>query len=212
MEHPSDSALAGLILAGGASQRMGAPKAIMPWGNETFLQAVCQKMRTAGVTPFFAALGAHYREAQTHCRSCEALPIYNERWPLGQFSSLQMGVSRVPPARHAAFVSCSIAGAMIALVDQPHIEINVFAEIARVSRQFPDKLIVPSRNGRRGHPFVIPRRFFPALLAMPLNATTRDFLRAYEAQQVLVPVADEGIHIDLDTPEDLLQATMRFRG
>ena len=211
MEPLSDSALAGLILAGGASQRMGAPKAIMPWGNETFLQTVCGKMRTTGVTPLFAVFGAHYREAQTHCRSCGALPIHNERWPLGQFSSLQIGVSRVPPARHAASASCPMAGVMIALVDQPHIEANVFAEIARMSRLFPDKLIIPSRHGRRGHPFVIPRRLFQALLAMPLYATTRDFLRAHEAQQVLVPVSDEGIHIDLDTPEDLLQARTRFR-
>lgn len=207
--------LAGLVLAGGASTRMGAPKPIMPWGDQTFLQAVTSKMRAAGVSPLFVVLGAHFNDAHYHCRSCGALAIYNDRWPLGQFSSLRLGISRVPRSASMFYADdvkrAMVTGVMIALIDQPHIISEVFAEVARVSRKFPDKLVIPSFNERRGHPFVIPRRLLPALMAMPATATARDFLHDHERQQLLVPVSDAGIHFDLDTPEDVLIAKTRYQ-
>lgn len=210
-------AVAGLILAGGASVRMGAPKPIMPWGDQTFLQAVSSKMHAAGVAPLFAVLGAHYWEAYAHCRSCGTLPIYNDHWWLGQFSSLLLGVSRIPVTAFAPYYGnaarpVTVTGVMIALIDQPHIMPEVFAEVARVSRKFPGKLVIASFNERRGHPFVVPHRLLPALKAMPTpRATAREFLHAYQAYQLLVPVSDAGIHFDLDTPEDMLIAKTRYQ-
>jgi len=215
MKAQSDKPLAGVILAGGASTRMGAPKAIMPWGNRTFLQAVSDKMRAAGVAPLFVVLGANYREVREHCRSCGALPIHHESWSRGQFSSLRVGVSRAPHFASEFYFGASkpalVTGVMVAFIDQPHIQQEVFCEIAGVSRQFPDKLIIPSCKGRRGHPFIIPCPLWPALKVMPVSATTREFLRTYETEQLLVPVSDDGIHFDLDTPEDLLLAKARYQ-
>lgn len=215
MVRNGSTSLAGLILAGGASLRMGAPKPIMPWGGQTFLQAVAKKMRDAGVAPLFVVLGAHYHQAQFHCRSCGALAIYNEHWPLGQFSSLRVGIARVPglhflPYYGHAAAHAVVTGVMVALIDQPHIIPEVFAEVARVSRKFPDKLVIPSFQGRRGHPFAVPRKLLSTLMGMPATATARDFLRAHAAQQLLVPVSDFGIHFDLDTPEDMLIAKTRY--
>jgi molybdenum cofactor cytidylyltransferase len=205
--------LAGIILAGGASGRMGSPKAIMPWGANTFLQAVSNKMRQAGVAPIFVILGTHYRQVRSHCRSCGALAIYNHQWQIGQFSSLRLGASRVPRAvlSFNPDQETLVTGVMLALIDQPHIAFEVFWEVAAVSRKFPEMLILPTFNQRRGHPLVIPRRLLPALMAMPATATTRDFLRAHQACQLLVPVSDAGIHFDIDTVEDLLIAKERYQ-
>jgi CTP:molybdopterin cytidylyltransferase MocA len=207
-------ALAGLILAGGASTRMGAPKPIMPWGDQTFVQAVIDKMKAIGAAPLIVVLGAHFKEASQHCASLGASPIFHEQWPLGQFSSLQAGVRELSglllSAETAEPNRAAISGAMVALVDQPHIDAEVFATVARQSRQFPDRIVIPTCEQRRGHPYVIPRRLFSSLLAMPQTATARDFLLTHAPRQFLTPVADAGIHFDIDTPEDLLLAQARY--
>lgn len=203
--------LAGLILAGGASTRMGAPKPIMPWGDKTFLQAVIDKMKTAGVEPVVAVLGAHFRKAHDHCRSCGAAPIFNRDWALGQFSSLQTGLGELSKLLSSGeFDGEKKCGVMVALVDQPHIASQVFGEVAEAYKKFPDELIIPTFQERRGHPYVIPRDLFSSVLAMPASAITRDFLNAHQSLLMLLPVADSGILFDIDTPEDLFIAMERF--
>lgn len=206
--------LAGLILAGGASTRMGAPKPIMPWGDQTFVQAVIDKMKASGAAPIIVVLGAHFKEAEEHCAGLGAAPVFHAQWPLGQFGSLQAGVRELSElllsAETAEQQSAAISGAMVALVDQPHIDAAVFATIARWSRQFPDKIVIPTCEQRRGHPYVIPRHLFSSLLAMPQTATARDFLLTHEPRHFLTPVADAGIHFDIDTLEDLLLAQARY--
>lgn len=211
----STGVVAGVILSGGASTRMGAPKPIMPWGDQTFVQAIIHKMKTAGVAPVIVVLGAHFREAHDHCLSCGATPLFHQDWMRGQFSSLQAGLAAasrlLQQAGAGARPSGVVKSVMVALVDQPHIALDVFREVADAATRFPDMLIIPASDQRRGHPYVIPGDLFPATLAMPCSATTRDFLSAHQSKQMLVPVADSGILFDIDTPEDLLVAHSRYR-
>jgi len=203
--------LAGLILAGGASTRMGAPKPIMPWRDKTFLQAVIDKMEAAGVEPVVAVLGAHFREANEHCRSLGATPIFHPKWALGQFSSLQTGIGEALKLLSSGKIDEEKKGGiMVALVDQPHIASQVFREVGEIYKSFPGKLIIPTFQERRGHPYVIPQDLFSSVLAMPSSAITRDFLSAHQSLQMLLPVADSGILFDIDTPEDLIVAMEKF--
>jgi len=211
-ESKPPSGLAGLILAGGASTRMGASKPIMPWGDQTFLQAVIDKMKAAGVEPVVAVLGAHFGEANEHCRSCGAAPIFHREWALGQFSSLQAGLGELSKLQSSRELDGEKKrGVMVALVDQPHIASHVFRKVAETYKKFPEKLIIPTFQERRGHPYVIPHDLFSSVLAMPPSAITRDFLGAHQSLQVLLPVADAGILFDIDTPEDLFIAMERFQ-
>ncbi len=206
-ESKSSPALAGLILAGGASTRMGAPKPIMPWGDKTFLQAIIEKMNVAGVEPVAVVLGAHFTEANEHCRSFGAQPIFHREWALGQFSSLQAGISGLLNVKIDNEKKRSV---MVALADQPHISSQVFSEVTEVYKNFPDKLIIPTFQERRGHPYVIPADLFSSLLALPASSITRDFLGAHQRLQMLLPVSDSGILFDIDTIEDLFVAIERF--
>jgi molybdenum cofactor cytidylyltransferase len=104
-----------------------------------------------------------------------------------------------------------VNGILVALVDQPHIPGEVFNEVAAVSRKLPDKVVIPAFQERRGHPMVIPRELFSAILAAPPASTSREFLAAHLSAQILVPVTDAGIHFDIDTPEDLLLAQQRYQ-
>jgi molybdenum cofactor cytidylyltransferase len=203
--------LAGLLLAGGASTRMGAPKPIMPWGDQTFLQAIIEKMKAVEVEPVVVVLGAHFIEANEHCRSFGAAPIFHPQWALGQFSSLQAGIGELSKLLSLEKIEGEEKrGVMVALVDQPHIASQVFRQVAEVYQRFPDKLIIPTFQDRRGHPYVIPQDLFSSVLAMPASAITRDFLGAHQPLQMLLPVADAGILFDIDTPEDLIIAAERY--
>jgi CTP:molybdopterin cytidylyltransferase MocA len=211
----STAVVAGIILAGGASTRMGAPKPIMPWGDQTFVQAIIHKMKAAGVAPVLVVLGAHFREAHDHCLSCGATPSFHQGWSLGQFSSLQAGLSEASKFSLQSDANvqqpATMKSLMVALVDQPHIAFEVFREVVQVAMKFPEKLIIPTFDHRRGHPYVIPANLFSSILAMPPTATMRDFLNAQQSKQMTVPVMDPGILFDIDTPEDLLVAHSRYR-
>jgi CTP:molybdopterin cytidylyltransferase MocA len=187
--------LAGIILTVGNSQAMESPLAIMPWGDETFLQAIAAKMRQAEISPLFAVLGVEFWQVRNHCRACDTLALHNEDWALGPFSSLQMAARQAP---------ASAAGVMVARISQPHLRAETYAEVAQAARKFPDRLVLACNQNRRSYPFVIPSGLLPALMAMPQRCSINNFVDQFANRQLLVPVADPFVHDQINSPVDLV--------
>jgi molybdenum cofactor cytidylyltransferase len=63
-------------------------------------------------------------------------------------------------------------------------------------------IVVPTYKGRRGHPVIFSRRLFGELLAAPLDRGAKSVVRAHAAEALEIETDDEGITLDIDTPED----------
>jgi len=186
--------IAGLILAGGESRRMGTPKALLQLGGETFLDRLIRVMGQS-CSPVIVVLGHEAQRVRSGLDPAgAALFVINQDYGRGQLSSLQCGLAAVPSEAE---------GVLFTLVDRPLVEPST---IARVLQRFqerlpPEVLVVPRAGLRHGHPVCVARELIPEFLALPLEAQARDVIHAHAGETAYVDVEDTGILVDVNDPE-----------
>ncbi len=189
---PPQSRLAGLILAAGASSRMGAPKALLPIGGETFLDRLIALLVPV-CHPVLVVLGPHRgRIAAGIARGHDALLIENPDPARGMMSSLQCGLHALPPASAVLFT----------LVDCPAILPSTIEAVVRHFFSQSLAVAVPEYNGRRGHPVCLSPAVVRDLLAAPFSTQPRDVVQLHRTPASILAVDDPGIVADADLPED----------
>ena len=178
--------LCGLILAGGASTRMGTPKALLDWQGETFLDRLI-RLFALHCFEVIVVLG-HNPEAIP--RGGCARYVVNPRPEHGQLSSLQCGLARLPD---------DAAGFLFTPVDHAPVREETVERVATELRG-PHPLVIPRFEGRRGHPVAALRSIAEELLALPPGATARDVIHRHAAETLYVDVADSAAVEDIDDP------------
>jgi CTP:molybdopterin cytidylyltransferase MocA len=179
---------AGLILAAGESRRMGFPKALLRYREETFLDRLAG-LFAARCSPVIVVLGADAGRIRASVL-CAATFVVNPDWARGQTTSMQCGLRAVPPEAD---------GVLFTLVDHPAVApatidallVDSCAALVRV----------PRYHGRRGHPIWFSRELIPEFLALAETGAARDVVRGHAAETEFLDVDDPGILADIDDPE-----------
>ncbi len=192
-----------ILLAAGESRRMGQPKLLLPWGKTSVLGQVVS-MFAAGLSTdgsvdyeiLVVTGGARGLVEAEVSRLAERYPlraVYNPGYAQGgMVTSIQAGLAALEPGTRAA---------LIGLGDQPQVREETVQRIRAAFVQKEASIVIPSYQGRRGHPWLVTRPFWPEVLALPPSTTPRQFLNAHTGQIEYV-AADKSILQDLDTPED----------
>lgn len=183
----SGAQLAAVILAAGASSRMGRPKPLLSFEGATFLdrQIAC----FSGICePIIVVLGYC---AEDICagieRAGEVEIAINAEPERGMLSSLQCGLSRLPR---------DIDAALFTPVDLPCISRSTVQALAGAEADFA----VPVFHGSKGHPVRVSRAVIDDILALPPAAQARDALSRHRLLRI--DVDDPGILVDVDTPAE----------
>jgi CTP:molybdopterin cytidylyltransferase MocA len=187
------SKIAGVVIAAGESRRMGRMKPLLPLGSRTVLQRVADGLLEADLSPVTVVLGHRADEVAECLRDRPVKITVNENYRRGMLSSVQWGVGRLPPECPAF---------LLALGDQPEVTPSVLHALIEEWTTHPGSIVVPTYNGKRGHPLVIDARYRPALLALRGLQTLRDLVHAPDMLRREVPTDEPGLLTDLDTPED----------
>ena len=182
--------IAAVILAAGASARMGTPKAMLPFRGGTFLSNLCQRL-ARHCEPVLVVTGAH--AGQIQCPP-GARAVVNAQWELGQLNSLQCGLRALP---------AGVEGVLFTLVDHPDPAEETLTRLAASQAL----VAVPVHEGRKGHPVWFRAELIPEFLALTADASAKDVFRAHAGQTDYIAVADPGIADDVDDAAALL----RFR-
>jgi molybdenum cofactor cytidylyltransferase len=185
--------IAGLILAAGESSRMGTPKATLAYRGRTFLELIVQTLQAGGLERLVVVLGHQAEEIQRQVKIEAAQVVVNADYRLGQTSSLQAGLR--------ALIADDLEAVLLCLVDHPAVCAETVRRIVAAFRQRGAPVVIPTYHGRRGHPVLIARQVFDALLALPADAGADSVVRRYRPATQFVEVEDEGIVIDVDNPE-----------
>jgi CTP:molybdopterin cytidylyltransferase MocA len=184
---------AAVVLAAGASTRLGEPKQLIMLGNETLLERAMRTAREAGCAPVVVVLGAAYAEVLVRCRMGDAVPVINEEWREGMGSSVRLGV------RTLGFVAKATEGVVLMTCDQPAVTaVHLRALIAG------GEVTASAYAGRRGVPAYFPAAAFPSLLELQGDSGARSLLRAAPAIELA------GGELDVDTEADVEEARRRF--
>ena len=184
-----------LILAAGLSSRMGSPKALLPWGeNSTVIEHIIRTIQAAQVGEVWVVTGHAHESVAPLVSTLNAHPVFNNDYAKGEIlSSLKIGLRTLPD---------SCGAALVFLGDMPFIRTDVIQAIISVWRNEQVKAVAPVFEGKRGHPILFDHALWPELLALPDGSAPRTVLNTHPDGLRLIPVDDEGILTDLDTPED----------
>src|ERR1043166_9309771 len=186
---------AGVILAAGASSRMGRDKALLPWRDGTFLSAAIRALQPATELVIVVA-GANTANLEPIADADAAFLALNPNPQQGQFSSLQVGVREVlNRGRDAAIVTP---------VDRPPAVVETIQQLraAFLGGDEQTWAVVPEYGGKHGHPFVIGREMIEAFLRAPVQSSAREVEHANQTHIRYLPVSDPLVVANVDTPED----------
>ena len=183
--------IAGVILSGGASRRMGTPKALLRFQGETFLDRLIRILARV-CDPVIVVLGSHADQIRAGIeRGSEALFAVNPDPERGMLSSLQCGLVLIPPPVEAA---------MFLPVDHPHLKNSTIEILTRQFCAHPAPVIVPTYAGEHGHPVCIARALVDELLALPSDAKASDVIHRHVGETVYVEMPDRAVVTDVDDP------------
>jgi molybdenum cofactor cytidylyltransferase len=192
-----------LILAAGASTRMGRPKALLEFDGKTCLDLALEAVRGLG-TPV-VVLGAAREEIQERVKLGSVQLALNDDWEQGQTSSLKAGLACLSPSSSAF---------LFYPVDFPLVSSE---EVGRVVETFlrckdPNKAIfIPSYSMQRGHPVLCRRALAPEFQALPDDAPARTVIN-FRPQRISYVDFDQAyILMDMDTPEDYAKCLEAYR-
>ncbi|WP_088341146.1 nucleotidyltransferase family protein [Robiginitalea sediminis] len=182
-----------LVLAAGASSRMGTVKSLLHWKGQTVLGHILGEVRKAGFIPLVVT-GAHGEEVQTVLAELEVASTFNPHWALGMGSSIRCGMKAVREKSPQA------PGVLILVCDQPLISEGYLREVVRVFREGGHAGIVASRYPDGGGvPALFSQKYWDALLYLPDAHGARKLI-ARETQNVSYLDPGEA-SADMDTPE-----------
>lgn len=185
-----------IVLAAGASSRMGRPKALMPVGPETFLSRITRTLQEAGIEEIIVVLGND--AAAVHA----AMPgpgrgvrlIENTHPDQGQLSSLLVGLRAADRP--------GVRAVLVTLVDVPLVSADTVRTVLSTYKEGKGALIVrPAREGQHGHPVIFDRVLFQELRQADPAIGAKAVVHAHQADVVDVEVSDAGAFADIDTPE-----------
>ncbi|MBI5565535.1 MAG: putative selenium-dependent hydroxylase accessory protein YqeC [Chloroflexi bacterium] len=184
-------ATAGVILAAGASTRMGQPKPLLIWRGEPFIRHVARTALAAGLSPVVIVTGAHDSAIRAAVSDLPVQVIHNAEWAAGQSTSVRAGLNVLPP---------DIGSAMFLLADQPHIPIELVKTLIDQHAQALAPIVAPLIEDRRGNPVLFDRSTFDALSSLSGDVGGRAVFSKHPV--TYVPWHDARLLLDVDTPED----------
>ena len=192
----------GIVLAAGASTRMGQAKAALPFGQtgETAISRVVRTLIRGGVPDVIVVAGAHIDAVRMAMPSHEprARVVEHVGWQRGQLSSLLTGLDAIDDPLLEAVV--------VTLVDVPLVLPSTVSAVIAEWRRTGAPIVRPSAGAtgaeRHGHPVVFDRSVFADLRAADLNLGAKAVFAKHRNRVVNVEVADPGAFEDIDTPED----------
>jgi len=195
---------AAIVLAAGASTRMGRAKQLLPWSGGPLLAHVLRQTTGARVDPVVVVLGYAAQEVRRRVEPLVEAEEGRLRWVEnarfregGQASSIAEGLKHLP---------AEVAGALFVLCDQPlvrteHLDLLLSRWRGLGGKRAVRTIVASSARGRRGAPALFGRRFFPELASLCGDAGGRLVISRFPGAVVDVEVGDEAL-TDVDWLEE----------
>jgi molybdenum cofactor cytidylyltransferase len=194
--------LSAVILSGGASQRMGSPKALLPYQGRPFLEHLIAVTSHPKIGARRIVLGAHAELIADSVRLAADEVVINTEWEKGQLSSIQAGIRSLPAGTD---------GMILCLIDHPLISATLVDELIERfylgSRTPP--IVLPVYQSKRGHPVIFSAGVYEELLVAPMDQGARSVVWAHAGEVAEVVTLEQGCVLNLNDPETVHRALGR---
>ncbi len=191
----TESAFAGpvavLLLAAGASTRMGQPKQLLPFGGRTLLRHAAETAVATGCAPIVLVTGALHAELVAEIDGLPISAAHNPAWETGMASSIRAGLDAIAAARPAAV--------LITLTDQPLVTPALLKQLVAQQRQTRAPVVAAAYGDTLGVPAVFDRALLPALQQLQGAQGANRLIASLGPAVGRVPFPAS--LLDIDTPE-----------
>ncbi len=176
-----------IILAAGASSRMGSPKQLLEWRNRPLLEHAVVNARAIFNERVIVVLGAHAEAIQTAIDFGGVTTIVNPDWQEGMASSIRAGVQALPESASAA---------LILLCDQPLINAAHMQNLLNGWQNAPNRIVTSQYHHSVGVPALFPAEFFEYLLSLSGDKGAKPILMRFENGLLKIPLPEAELDID----------------
>jgi CTP:molybdopterin cytidylyltransferase MocA len=182
--------VAAIVLAAGASRRLGEPKQLIRIAGETLVERATRVCREAGCDPVVVVLGASAEEIRKQCSLEDATVLTNEEWGEGMGASVRAGIKALDE---------DVDGCVVVTCDMPAVSVEHLCELMNTGKK-----TASTYASRRGVPAFFPRCSFAQLMELRGDTGARDLLKDAPGVEL------KGGEIDLDTVDDLARIREMF--
>jgi CTP:molybdopterin cytidylyltransferase MocA len=186
--------LAAVILSGGASRRMGSPKALVSYQGRSFLEHLLSVTNHPAIGVRRVVLGP---DAEAICKGFALAPeevVINHQWEKGQLSSIHAALRSLPEGT---------AGILLCPVDHPLVSTTLVSGLIETFLSSRAPVVVPVYDGRRGHPVIFSAAVYDELLAAPFEVGARAVVWARKGEVQEVGTTEVGCVLNLNDPNAL---------
>ena len=186
----------GILLSAGESTRMGKLKPLLTIGDRTVIETLLEEYLSSSLSEVVLVLGYRANDIEKVIEKNDKLRlVVNKDYKKEMFSSIQKGLQNIK----------DVEAVLIGLADCLLIDRNIINKMIRNYNM--GHILIPTSNGRRGHPIIIPFSLKEEILAAsPEETTLRDILRRHTDMYQFVEMNDNKILFDMDTKEDYERA------
>lgn len=184
-----------IVLAAGASRRMGRAKALLTVGDRTFVRAILDTLREGGIEDAVVVVRPDDAAIESEVAQAGFGRIaVNPRAEAGQLTSLLAGLDAVEA------VDRDVAGVLVTLVDVPLVRAATVRTLCRRAPVSSAAVVRAAYRGRHGHPVIFKREVFAALRRADPAVGAKEVIRRVSVEDV--DAGDPGVAEDVDTPGD----------
>lgn len=184
-----------VVLAAGASSRMGEPKQLLPVAGKPLLLRTIDAALESEAWPVVVVLGAQSAAIRPLLARHPVLVAENPAWAEGMASSLRAGIDVLRQFSRA------LDAAVVTLCDQPNFSAETVSRLIARQRESACSIVAARYNDRNGAPALFLREHFPTLSALTGEQGARTLLNGVDDGRIATVDLPE-LAVDLDTPED----------
>jgi molybdenum cofactor cytidylyltransferase len=187
-----------IVLAAGESRRMGRQKVLLPYGDSTILGVILDAIAESTIAETAVVTGHQPERVREAVSSHPVRVAHNPDYAEGMLSSVRVGLRGLGE---------NLSGILLFLGDQPRVDATLIDAIIKNFSPGQGNIIVPTFQGRRGHPLLLDASYADSVLHDFDDVGLRGLLQRHPEKVQELAWNDEGVLIDLDTPEEYAAAT-----
>jgi molybdenum cofactor cytidylyltransferase len=169
---------------------MGRLKQLLPFDGRPVIRCCIETIISSGIKDIVVVLGAGREKIIRAIEDIVTKIVFNENKESEMAASVRIGLDAV---------EASSSAVLICLSDHPLLSVRTFKSLANLHLKVPDKIIIPTYRGKRGHPSLFPKDIISEIFS---GLNLREIIARDAGRITFLDVPDEGVILDMDTMRD----------